>query len=219
MTDDSSTIDRTENGTAPTTSQGSGNVPGSDDHWFAGDGVSEAELPEDVRTAFEQFFGGASIATIQDWTTEITRHTAGQSLAIEELCHADEETGHRGTISQDTYHFVCFYDAVLLAALADEPVDVRTESPGGTAIEARATGSDDLTVTPADAVVSFGIATDAEPSTDGGPTLEDAYAAICPYVKAFPDRAAYEQWAGTVPAATIAMPLSDATEVTMALAG
>ncbi|AUX07828.1 alkylmercury lyase [Halalkaliarchaeum desulfuricum] len=113
----------------------------------------------------------------------------------------------------------CFYDAVILAALSDREVDIRTESPDGTVIEARAVGSDQLTVTPGGAVFSFGIDEGVNPPPDGGPTLEQGYAAICPYVKAFPSREAYRRWAETVPAATVAMPLSGATELAGELVG
>ena len=90
-------------------------------------------------------------------------------------------------------------------------------SPGGTVVEARAVGSDELSVTPEEAVFSLGISTNAHEKSGGNPTLQDVYAAICPYVKAFPDRGAYEQWADTVPAATVAMPLAGATDVAGAL--
>ena len=90
-------------------------------------------------------------------------------------------------------------------------------SPGGTVVEAQAVGSDELSVTPEEAVFSLGIGTDAYGESGGNPTLQDGYAAICPYVKAFPDREAYEQWAETVPAATVALPLAGATDVASAL--
>jgi len=96
--------------------------------------------------------------------------------------------------------------------MVDEPVDIRTESPDGGVIEARAVGTSELTVEPEDAVFSFGIADDVEPPSGDGLTPADVYGAVCPYVKAFPDGDAYEEWAETVPAATVAMALDGATE-------
>jgi hypothetical protein len=176
-----------------------------------------ATLPADVRTPLGRVLGDPPVATIDAWLTAVKRYTGGGAIDVESLCHADDGTPHRGTMDGDTYHFQCFYDAVALSALADEPVDVRTESPGGTVIEAHADG-DELDVSPDGAVFSFGVATDATPPADGEPTLGAVYGAICPYVRAFPDRAAYEHWAETVPAATVGLPLAGGTEIAAALA-
>jgi hypothetical protein len=138
-------------------------------------------------------------------------------MSLEALCHTDEETGHWGEMDGERYHFACFYDAVIMAAIADEPVDIHTESPDGDVIEAHSLGGVDLSVTPESAVFSFGISTDVV-TGDDGPTLQDGYQAVCPYVKAFPNREDYEAWAETVDAATVAMPLVGATELARALA-
>jgi hypothetical protein len=150
---------------------------------------------------------------LDDWLAQVRRLTGGGSITVEDLCHADDETGHRGEIDGETYHFRCFYDAVALSGLAETPVDIRTESPDGTVIEAHAIGTTDLTVTPEEAVFSFGVDEAVEAPADREPSVEDVYASVCPYVKAFPDRKAYERWEKTVPAATVAMPLAGATEI------
>ncbi|WP_254762379.1 organomercurial lyase [Natrinema marinum] len=176
----------------------------------------ETPLPDDVRTAMDRFFGDASIATLEDWVTELRARTGGGSIDVDDLCHAEGETPHWGDLDGRRYHFRCFYDAVALAELASEPVEIRTESPSGAVIEARATGDGDLSATPSTAAVSFGIVTD-DSVTDGTPTLEDAYSAICPAVRAFPTREAYERWAAETNAATIGMPASAATAVAAGL--
>jgi hypothetical protein len=94
---------------------------------------------------------------------------------------------------------------------------VHTVSPEGAVVEARAVGTEELSVTPQTAVFSLGIAVDAHEQSGGNPTLQDSYAAICPYVKAFPDRDAYKAWADEVAAATVATPLSGATAFARAL--
>ena len=157
--------------------------------------------------------GEEPVETLGDWLAEVRRRVGGGAIAVEDLCHADEETGHWGELDGETYHFQCFYDAVVLSALAETPVDVRTESPDGTVIEARAAGTDDLTVAPESAVFSFGVAESVEPPADEGPSHADVYAAVCPYVRAFPDADAYARWAATVPAVTVAMPFAGATDV------
>jgi hypothetical protein len=174
-------------------------------------------LPPAVRAPLGRVLGEPPIATIEAWLGAVRRHTGGGAIDVEMLCHADGETPHRGRMDGETYHFQCFYDAVALSVLAEGPVTIRTESPEGAEIRGCADG-DDLAVTPADAVFSFGVATDVTPPADGEPTLGAIYDAICPYVKAFPDRAAYERWAGTVPAVTVGLPLAGATDIAAALA-
>lgn len=183
------------------------------DRWITEASVLDAELPDDVRVTLGRVLGEEPVETVNDWIAEVRRKTGGGSIAVEDLCHADDETGHWGEMDGERYHFQCFYDAVALSAFAETPVDIRTESPDGTVIEARATGTTDLTVTPEEAVFSFGVDEAVEPPADGEPSAEDIYAAICPYVKAFPNPEAYERWAETVPAATVAMPLAGATGI------
>ena len=187
------------------------------DHWLDGPEVLDAPLPGELRSALGEFVGTASVDTLGEWATEIRRLTGGGAIDVEHLCHADGETEHWGTVDGEQYYFRCFYDAVILAAAEERPVDIHTASPDGTVVEARAVGSGELSVGPEGAVFSLGLGTDAYERSGGDTTLQDGYAAICPYVKAFPDRGAYEQWADTVPAATVAMPPAGATDVAGAL--
>ncbi|MHC3438573.1 organomercurial lyase [Natrialbaceae archaeon A-gly3] len=173
--------------------------------------VLEAELPEDLQATLVRFVGEGSVDTLGEWAREVRRRTGGDAISIEDLCHVEEPTDHWGELEGRRYHFACFYDAVILAALSERTVDVRTESPNGHTIEARATG-DELTSTPPEAVFSFGISEDVEPASERS-ILEDGYAAICPYVRAFPNAGAYERWAENVQAPTVAMPLEGATQL------
>lgn len=183
------------------------------DRWLAGQSPLDAQLPPDIRSALGRFLGVESVDTLGAWARAVRHRVDGEAIGIDELCITDERTPHWGIIDGERYYFACFYDAVILAAIRDRPVDVRTESPEGTPIEARAVGSDELAVTPEEAVFSFGIDDRIEPSPEEGPTLEEGYAAICPYVRAFPGTNAYRRWAETVPAATVALPLSGTTEL------
>lgn len=183
-----------------------------------GSSVLDAELPGELQDAARRFLGDVSVETLGDWAGEVRRRTGGGSIAVEDLCREREATGHWGDLDGERYHFRCFFDAVVLAALTDRRVELRTVSPGGTVIEATATGDGELSVSPAGTLASFGIATTAGATPDGDPTREDVYEAVCPVVQAFPTPQAYERWADTVPAATVAMPLADATELAAALA-
>lgn len=169
------------------------------DRWVTETPVTEEELPTDLRTVMRRFFGGGSSETRE----------SGGSISFDNFCHASGQTDHWGVLDGRKYYFQCFYDAVVLAEMTSSPVDIHTKSPDGTVIELQATGEGVRDVTPSDAVVSFGIDRNVETPSDGGPTPEAVYSAICPYIKAFPDRSAYESWAETVPAATVGMPLAD----------
>lgn len=184
--------------------------------WLDTEEPLEAPLPADLGAPLGRLIGEPPVETIAEWLAAVRRLTDGGAIGIEHLCHADGQTPHRGQMDGETYHFQCFYDAVALSALADEPVEVRTESPDGTVIEARAS-DETLDVTPEAAVFSFGVGPDIAPP-DGDPTVGDIYGAVCPYVRAFPDRAAYERWAEEVPAATVGLPLAGATDIAAALA-
>jgi alkylmercury lyase len=185
-------------------------------HWL--DEVTlEKQLPDDLRAALGRFLGVESVDTLAEWGEQIRRRAGGGSIDVEQLCHIDGDSAHWGSVDGERYHFQCFYDAVIHAALENQPVNIHTVSPGGSVIEASVVGTEELSVTPETAVFSLGIAMDAHEHTSGTPTLQDSYAAICPYVKAFPDRDAYQQWADDIPAATVATPLSGATVFAKAL--
>lgn len=187
---------------------------GSANRLIADESPLKAELPPELQSALGRFLGVDSAQTLGEWATEVRNRLGGGSITVDELCLTDEETVHQGTVGDEQYHFACFYDAVILAALSDRPVNIRTKSPDGTVIEARAIGTEELTVRPSEAVFSFGIDDAVAPPTDGeDPSLERGYAAICPYVNAFPTLAAYEEWARSVSAPTVAMPLDGATDL------
>lgn len=170
----------------------------------------DQQLPVELRSTVSRFFGVDSISTLTEWAAAIRRQVGGGSISIDDLCGTDESP-HWGTVDGERHYFLCFYDAVILAALEDQPVDIRTESPDGTEIRAQATAKE-VTVTPAEAVFSFGIDDDVEPPSGENPPLEAGYAAICPYVKAFPTVAAYEQWDKELSAPTVPVRFADATE-------
>lgn len=189
----------------------------STEQWRIDDSVLTTELPEELGLALGRFLGIESVDTLGGWVAAVRHHVDGTAITIDDLCVTDDETEHWGVVDGEKYHFACFYDAVILAALVDGPVNIRTASPDGAVIEAHAVGTDELTVHPDEAVFSFGINKDVSSPSKGGPNLTDGYAAICPYVKAFPNREAYDRWEPSVHAATVEMPLLGATDLAAAL--
>lgn len=185
--------------------------------WLTESPVLGAQLPEDVQQRLGRLLGEGTVATLDEWIGAVRRHTDGGPISTEQLCHAGTPTPHWGELRGTRYHFSCFYDAVVLSALVDEPVDLRTESPDGAIVTATAVGTDALNVSPETAVFSFGVDQAVAPPGGDGPSAVDVYAAVCPYVRAFPHPDAYWRWADEVRAATVAMPLQGATDVAAAL--
>lgn len=185
--------------------------------WLTETPALEADLPDDVQRLLGRLLGEASVETLGEWIGAVRRHTGGGPISTEQLCHSGTRTPHWGELRGTRYHFSCFYDAVILSALVDEPVDVRTESPDGAVVVAEAIGTDALDVSPETAVFSFGVDEAVAPPEEDGPSEVDVYAAVCPYVRAFPHPDAYLRWADDVPAATVAMSLPGATDVAAAL--
>jgi alkylmercury lyase len=170
----------------------------------------ERPLPAGLREQLETLLADSSVETLGGWVEEVRARTGGGPIDVEDLCHADDETSHYGVTPDETRHFQCFFDAVLLTGLLDDPVDVHTVSPGGTEIELAAVETDAMTVRPESAVFSFGISDSLVVSPAREPTHQDVYAAICPYVRAFPTASAYREWAAEAAAQTVALPLTDA---------
>lgn len=185
--------------------------------WLTETPVLNAHLPEDVERLLGRLLGEGPVETLGEWIGAVRRHTGGGPIGTEQLCHAGTPTPHWGEVQGTRYHFSCFFDAVVLSALVDEPVDIRTESPDGAVVHAKAVGTDTLKVSPETAVFSFGVSETVQPPTEDGPSEVDVYAAACPYVRAFPHPDAYHRWADDVPAATVAMSLPGATDVAAAL--
>lgn len=180
------------------------------DRLLATDAPHEAAIPTDLRDTLEAFLDGEDIPTLAAFGEGLRATFGDRAIAEPDLCTTDEPTPHRARAGEDVYTFACFYDAVILATLRQQPVSIRTESPDGTVIRAHADGAGGLSVDPTGAIFSFGI----DPATaheDDPPSLERGYAAICPYVKAFPDFASYRDWAATLDVPTAATPLTDAT--------
>lgn len=188
---------------------------GATDRWLDERPVLEAPLPPGMAREMTGFYGEGPVETLGDFVAA-TRAGVGGGLAVEDLCHAGGETPHRATVAGERYRFQCFYDGVALSHLVDEPAEVRTESPAGEPVTVRVDPDGGVETTPAGTVMSFGIATDVAADGDD-PTVEDVYDAVCPYVKAFPERGRYEAWAAGVDAATVGLPVAEGMPVAAAL--
>lgn len=184
---------------------------------LSSDAPRDELLPPDLQVALARFLGTDSVQTLRTWNRSLREIVGDGRITVDHLCLTSEETPHRGRIDGDTHYFACFFDAVILAALAEEPVEIRTESPQGVEITARVRDYTILNVDPPEAVFSFGIDRHVDPPEEEGPSFQEGYASICPYVKAFPTAEAYRTWATTAPAPTVALPLTAATDLARSL--
>ncbi len=185
------------------------------DRWVDERPVGAARLPDDVARVMTAFYPAGPVETLDDFVAATRAAVDGDALGVADLCHVDGETPHVARTGDETYRFRCFYDGVALSYLVDEPVEIRTESPGGVPVELRVTPDGTVERSPAEAAMSFGIATEAADVTD--PTVETVYGHVCPYVRAFPTRERYREWAASVDAATVGLPLSAGLPIAAAL--
>lgn len=189
----------------------------TDGRWIDGPSVLRTSLPADVSRNMGRFLD-EPVETLSDFVAAARAGTGGGPLAVDDLCHTDAPTDHTARVNGDTYSFSCFFDGIALAALVDASVEVHTTTPTGASIDLVATPAGEVTVTPPDAVMSFGIATDDRPPGERGQPVDVAVVeAMCPYVRAFTSRDRYEGWAAGVDAATVGMPLAAGVEIAAAL--
>ena len=186
------------------------------DTWIEERPVKTAQLPVDVAGDMSRFFG-ESIEAFDDMISAIRSVTEGNGISVDELCHVEEETPHYAETEEETFYFRCFYDGIALAHLVDEPAEIRTETPSNEPIRMQASPEGDIDVTPSDAVMSFGVATDHGLPAGESPTAEEVYEGVCPYVKAFHTREDYERWTTDVAASTVGIPLESGVPIAAAL--
>lgn len=186
------------------------------DTWIDERPVKTARLPVDVARNMGRFFG-EDIETFNDMVSAIRMVTEGNGIAIDELCHVEEATSHYAETDDETYYFRCFYDGIALAHFVDEPVGIRTETPTNEPIEIWASPEREIEITPENAVMSFGVATNRDIPAGDVPTAQEVYEAVCPYVKAFHTRDGYERWAADVAATTVGIPLESGVPIAAAL--
>lgn len=153
------------------------------------------ERPETFEAGFEVF-------------TELVNE-AGMTITREDM-YQPEPTRH-SVHAGDTVEYVpCVMDAMIVALLLDtDPIEIYSEPPEGEETVYFRVTDEENTVTPEDAVVSFGLGLEesADPDLDSlDDSLNDPDTPIpttCSVINSFPDSAAYERWARNVTEAAV----------------
>lgn len=184
--------------------------------------IDDRGIPDELATAMRRAFGiETAPGTLGEWA-EMTAHVlddADFEFGLEAMCTADESR-HVAWIDGDPQTFHCVLDTLLVPFVVDEStVQVRSESPVSDATVELAVTTEDVSATPPEAVMSFGVASDVSIPTDRELDPQVGYTRFCPYVNAFPDETEYEQWAReTRDATTMAVPMSTGFELAQRLA-
>jgi len=181
----------------------------------------ETQITPEVGEALQTAFGlAAPPRTFEECGQAIGAIARREGLAfdLDTLCGTDDSP-HRAEFGDQVRQFICVQDAFIVPYVADgvERVEITTESPiRGDRIEA-VVEDGAVETDPADAVMSFGVASDVSPPAENPDSPVLAYDKICPYGHAFTSEAAYEEWAATVDAVTMHAPLADAIELAAAI--
>lgn len=154
-------------------------------------------------------------ATLDEWAeaTADRLDAAGVTVGVDELCTATESR-HEARIGDERWQFHCVLDALVAPFVLDdaETAEIRSECPASGEIVEIDVGTDHVSVAPTSAVVSLGLAADVEPPEAVTETVTAyGHETFCPYINAFPDETAYEEWdAATPEAVTMPVPVEAA---------
>lgn len=179
------------------------------------------EIPAELGDQLQHVLGlDERPATFGDWVDALAFVADRDGIDVDPdvLCTV-EESPHRAHFDGRTHHYRCVLDPIVVPFIADgvDTVDIETRSPvNGEPIDIRVTETG-IESTPPDAVMSVGVAEDAEPPAEDRPSPILAYSQCCPYVNAFRSLEEYETWAAEVDAITMGTPLEAGLELAGAI--
>lgn len=167
--------------------------------------IERIELPSDVAGAFSRMDDLAEPPKTLEEAFAAVDELLDDNACVDDMYQA-EPTRHAVHVGETVEHVPCVLDAMIVAlARNSRPIEIQSEPPGGgEPIQFHVTDQE-IQVTPERAVASFGIANEdvTNPTVFTEPIDEVAPLPSCSVINAFPDSAAYEQWAANISRAVV----------------
>lgn len=175
------------------------------------------EVPDEIAAALSALAGMDETPTTLGAFDALTRTEAFSpgKATIDEMLITDESR-HEVQLADRTVNTYCILDALVLAYLTDEPIEVTTRPPGLEETIEFTASREGIQGAEEEMVVSFGFSTalptDRQAYEDS--SVEQIHDTThrygCPKINLFPDEAAYEVWAREADAVTMALTLAEA---------
>lgn len=173
--------------------------------------LDDHDIQPDVADQFQVAFGlSEPPATLAEWAEVTSRllETARQQESFDDWCRVSRSR-HEIRSPKPSYYLGLF-DTLLVAFIHRDSTDttIRSHSPVSEHPVEVHVADDGISVTPDDAVMSFGVATDIVSARYFEVPDRIAYTRFTQYTNAFSDVPAYERWDGaTMKAETMMIPL------------
>lgn len=173
--------------------------------------LEDQGITPEVAEQFQVSFGlEKSPATLAEWvehTSRLFKDTDFQSQ-FNELCRTGPSR-HEAHFNGGIYHYRGLFDTLLLPFIrgASTEIVVSSRSPVSNCVINLQLMPDTLSVSPSDAVMSFGVATDFVAPDYFEVPASIAYCRFNQYSNAFRDGVEHDTWAASTPGA-VTMPLS-----------
>lgn len=162
--------------------------------------IERIELPSDVAEAFSRIGDRADPPEILEEAFAAVDELLADGARVDDMYRA-EPTRHAVHLGGTVEHVSCVLDAMIIAlAMNSHPIEIQSEPPGGGDPVQFQVTAQEIQVTPATAVASFGIANEdiTDPTVFTEPIDEAVPLPSCSVINAFPDSEVYEQWAGDI---------------------
>lgn len=186
-----------------------------------GEDYLEREVPEAIGEALAALAGGGEAPeTLGGFVSLADSDVFSPGELDAEAMLITDESRHEVRLAERTVHTYCVLDALVLAFLANERVEIETRAPGAADTIVFTASPEGLAGLPEDAVVSFGFSTElpTQPSAFEDEAPADVQSTIhelgCPKINLFGTREAYETWARDADAVT--MPIGVAEVLALA---
>jgi hypothetical protein len=174
--------------------------------------LEDRDIPPDLANQFQVAFGlDESPATLAEWAegTSLLLETARRQRSFDDWCRVDRSR-HEVRSPKPAYYMGLF-DTLLVLSIRGKSgaATIRSHSPVSERLVEVHSADDGMSVTPGDAVMSFGVATDVVSARYFEVPDRIAYTRFSQYTNAFSKLPAYERWdRATAEAETMMIPLS-----------